>query len=49
MFVAWVRTAHGCSDTYRRRATIAMGTQVLYAIDCNSKRALIKQKAVVYY
>ena len=40
-FAAWVRTAHGCLDTYGRRATIT--------IDCDSKRALIKEKAVVYY
>ena len=27
-FAAWVRTAHGCLDTYRRRATIVMWIQV---------------------
>ena len=48
-FAAWVRTAHGCLDTYICRTTIAMWAQVLYVIESNSKRALIKQKAVVYY
>ena len=32
---AWVRTPHGCLDTYRRRATIAMWTQVLYVTQEN--------------
>ena len=44
-FAAWVRTAHGCLVTYGRRATIAN----VNTTDCDSKRALIKQKAVVYY